>query len=134
MRFDVDDPRHRAVLQAARSWGVSPSMFLGEPRSLRTINTDGTTTTTTVAPEWTEADRDAAMALVEWEAGLCPSCAHPLAETAAAENEYAYEAAGPPIRCHRCTAADVAMKPHEDKPATHALFIPMRLKEKGNQA
>lgn len=129
MEFDVGNPHHRAVLMAARAWGVSPSVFLGELRSLRTIGPDGSVTTTIIGPEWTEADRDAAIALANYEGDLCPGCRQPLAETAAAENEFAY-IAELPIRCHRCTAADKAMKPHEDKPSPSALLIPIRLRER----
>lgn len=42
------------------------------------------------------------MALMEAEAGLCGDCGHPLAETTAAEAEFAYDAQI--SKCHGCIA------------------------------
>jgi hypothetical protein len=117
MEWDIDDAGHRATLSAARSWGVSPSVFMG-----RELPAAG-------APTWLQSDREAAVALLQYEAGLCPGCRYPLAETSAPENEFRFKPELP-IRCFRCTAADAAMKPYESGPAPSALFIPIRLEDR----
>jgi hypothetical protein len=78
-------------------------VFLGE----RTVDTAG----------WTERDSVYAMALEDYEAGLCPGGNHPLAETTRPEHADAYRP-GERIRCHYCKAqalvAEVAEKNRED--------------------
>lgn len=53
--------------------------------------------------EWTYEDTALAMALEEYEAGLCPGGNHPLAETTLPEHADAYRP-GERVRCHYCTA------------------------------
>jgi hypothetical protein len=99
---DPDDPL-RYLLQAARAWRVPPTVFL----RTRTVNTT----------EWTEQDTTLAMALEDYEAGLCPGGNHPLAETSRSEHADAYRP-GERIRCHYCKAqaliAEVAEKSQEN--------------------
>jgi len=126
--YDITNPQHRAVLQAARSWGVSPSVFTG--RVLTTITrtaADGAQISTT-EPAWTEEDTVAALQLQEYENDLCPGCHHPLAETTDPAKEFAYKAT-PPIRCHRCTASGIAGDQAQELPQPSALFIPVVLRE-----
>jgi hypothetical protein len=66
---DPADPL-RVLLQAARSWRVPPTVFLRQ----RTVN----------STDWTDQDTSYALALEDYEAGLCPGCNHPLAETSQA--------------------------------------------------
>jgi hypothetical protein len=77
------------MLQAARRWQIPPTVFL----QVRTVN----------SRDWTEADTVYAMALEDYEAGLCPGGNHPLAETTLPEHADAYRP-GERIRCHYCKA------------------------------
>lgn len=106
------DPTLRAVVKAARAWGVSPSRFLGSRPE---------------TPEWTDQDRELALALDEYEAGLCPGCQQPLDETSDPEHSDAYRPQEP-IRCHYCKmqalVSETASKQHEN---TAGLYFPLRL-------
>lgn len=108
---DDGDPL-RSLLRAARTWRVPPTVFLLE----RTVETT----------QWRERDSVYAMALEDYEAGLCPGGNHPLAETTRPEHQDAYLPAER-IRCHYCTAqamvAEVMEK--EDHPA--GLMVPLVL-------
>lgn len=114
MRLDVTDPAHRAVIVAARAWGVPVSIFLGR------VRVEG-------VPDWLDEDRQAALELADYEAGLCPGCKDPLSETTVAENEFRYKAelAG---RCHRCTASDQLTATLQDRPSPSALLVSVRLR------
>lgn len=48
---------------------------------------------------WTEQDTLLALALTEYEDGLCPGCGHPLHESTAGDARYE---APPPRRCKAC--------------------------------
>ena len=72
---DPDDPL-RALLQAARRWQVPPTVFI----RIRTVD----------SREWTDADTSYAMALEDYEAGLCGGCGQPLAETTRQDHADAY--------------------------------------------
>jgi hypothetical protein len=115
---------------AARAWGVSLSEFAGRPAVTRHYDTNERLTGVSVAEaRWTDTDRDLALQLAAYEASLCPSCREPLAETTAAENEFAYRPE-PVIRCHRCTAAAIASETLQGNPHPEALFVPVRLRER----
>lgn len=125
------DPVTRAEIMAARAWGVSWSRFSGqEPISVTTYHYDDAGhligAATVREPEWTDQDREAAIALQEYEAGLCPGCQEPMSETTDPANEGRYRT-DLPIRCHRCTMAEIARDVHQDKPQASALFVPIRL-------
>jgi hypothetical protein len=64
------------------------------------------------------------MALAVYESGLCSGCGDPLEQTTKAEHEYAY-VPKPPIRCHRCTAADRGADQYRDSPHPAALRVPV---------
>ena len=103
-----DDPALRAVVKAATARGISPSRFMGAKRVVtHEYDAAGRLVRSTETPEWTAEDRELAFALMEYEAGLCPGCQHPLDETSKPEHEGAYRPDGPPIRCHYCTAEAV---------------------------
>lgn len=108
---DDDDPLLR-ILRAARSWRVAPTVFLGRVRS-------GT--------DWLPEDTELAMALEDYEAGLCPGCQQSLEETSKPEHQDAYRPEQP-IRCHYCTARalvdETAEKQHE---RTAGLLFPITL-------
>ncbi len=76
--------------------------------------------------EWTDEDRDLALALADYEADLCPGCRHPLSETTKPENEDRYKA-GRALLCHRCVATEIAGKRYERHPHAGALLIPVEL-------
>jgi hypothetical protein len=124
--LNASNPQDRIVLEAARSWGVAPSILLGRARTSVTKNWAGTTQTTHDA-EWTQDDLQAALSLLMWEAALCPGCRHPLAETTAAENEERYVVPHP-IRCHRCTATEQAQERFQDMLSPSALLIPVEFR------
>jgi hypothetical protein len=124
--WDVEIPRHRDILTVARTWGVSPSQFMGAEQTARLVFPDGRTAQLVTASPWTEQDRWAAMQLADYEAALCPGCRQPLAETSNNEHEYQYKV-GTAIRCHRCTAAAVASEQH-DQPHPEAVLFPIELR------
>jgi hypothetical protein len=127
MKWDVNNPDHRRALEASRAWGVSPSRFMGAPVVyMRNITTGAMVET---APAWTADDRQAAMALLDYEASLCSGCGHPLEETTDPDKEFKYRAQMP-VRCHRCTASAQAMDSFQDMPHPEALHIPVILREK----
>ena len=101
---DPHDPL-RALLQAARRWQVPPTVFL----RIRTVE----------IPQWTDADTSYAMALEDYEAGLCPGGNHPLSETTKAEHANAY-VGGEVIECYHCTGqgrVSAAAEKDENRPA-----------------
>lgn len=51
-------------------------------------------------------DRAAALALVDYEAGLCTGCGEPMSECHDPDNKTAYEVL-PPVRCYACTALEI---------------------------
>jgi len=105
-----DDPTLRAVVKAARAWGISPSRFMGSRPE---------------TPEWTPRDRELAFALMEYEAGLCPGGPHVLAETSKPEYEGAFVPEDPePIRCHECTAAALLSELLEKRENPAGLLLP----------
>ena len=120
MKWDIENPQHRRVLETARAWGISPSRFMGAQQRVTTTEIDGTKTQTYSA-EWTEDDRQAAVELLNYEASLCPKCRNPLAESTIRENEFRYKV-DPPKRCHACTAIDGMAQTYEESPAPDALF------------
>lgn len=130
-----DDAGLRAVLKAARTWGISPRRFLGwEPivthghvydcgRLVRTV--------VTTEVEWDEENRNLAMALAMYEADLCPGCSQPMSETTKRENEGLYVAERA-IRCHWCTASHMASEMYAESPQPRALFVPVTLRSAEN--
>lgn len=94
-----------------------------------TFDDDGRplTAVTTVEAEWDEQSRGYALALGDYEAGLCPGCRHPLAETTDARHEDRY-IPGVAIRCHMCTARGQASQRYAESPTAGALLIPVELR------
>ena len=111
---DPDDPL-RTLLEAARRWGVPPTVFLRK----RTVN----------SREWTDEDTVLALALEDHEAGYCPGGRHVLAETSKPEHADAYRPAGEDdqIRCHYCKAQAALSDVMAKKEDTAGLFIPLVL-------
>lgn len=109
---------------ASRSWGVSPSTFLGrEPKTVTSQGYNGATVAYTES-SWTNDDRDAALDLMAWEAAQCPGCGLPLSETTKPESEFRWRA-GLPIRCHRCTAISMGSESAQEHEHPTALLIPV---------
>jgi hypothetical protein len=108
---DSDDPL-RYLLQAARRWQVPPTVFLRK----RTVNT----------AEWTDEDTSLAMALEDYEAGLCPGCHHPFAETTLPEHADAYRP-GERIRCHYCTGQALVREVLEKEENSAGVQVPLVL-------
>ena len=98
------------LLRAARAWRVAPTVFLGH----RTVAT----------AEWTPADTELALELEDYEAGLCPGCNQPLAETTQPDRVDAYRP-DLPIRCHYCTAQAVVSSVDHARP--EGLLFPLIL-------
>ena len=122
---DDADPL-RDILRAARAWGVSPSRFLGRPAVTSYVYNDIGRVARTESVEWTTDDAEQAMALEEYEAGLCQGCRDRLAETTRPDRDGAYRA-GLPIRCHRCTAQLQQAERYADTTQPTALLIPVEL-------
>jgi hypothetical protein len=125
------DPGLRAELEAARAWGVPWRRWAGwEPTEVTTFEYDDAgrliRAETVREAEWGELDRGAAMALAEYEAGLCSGCRHPLVETCLPENEERYvgEVTG---RCHRCTALEILREKVADGVERKAMMQPSAL-------
>jgi hypothetical protein len=127
----ADDPGLRASVAAARAWGVSPSRFYGRPSMSVTVHECDARgrlvrSTTTSDPDWTDEDRDLALALVAWEADLCPGCRTPLAETTARKNETAYVT--DVLLCHRCAAIGREQAKWTNHPSPHAIVTGAHLR------
>jgi hypothetical protein len=123
------DPALRAAVEAARAWGVPLSRFLGRmPATRHEYDVAGRLVRSIREPEWTADDRDAAMALLAYEADLCPGCRQPLAETTLAGNEERY-VASVAARCHRCTAVAIVSEQVQDRPHASALLIGVELRK-----
>lgn len=117
------DAALRHTLQACR--GIPLSVFLGRQIvTTHEYDAAGRLVRSTQEAVWTADDRDAALALAAYEASLCGGCGDPLSETTKAEHEYAY-VPKPPIRCHRCTAADRGAELYRDAPHASALMVPV---------
>ena len=78
---------------------------------------------TEVEPEWTDAERSWAIALMQVEADSCPGCGEPLSETTQpdAEDGYTVDA---PTRCHACTELERARAVDRQHPS--ALFFEVK--------
>ncbi len=63
--------------------------------------------------EWSQSDRDHAVALLEYEAGLCGGCGHPLVETTDPLMEGRYKPDGA-VECFMCRATSIGSKEYED--------------------
>ena len=112
---DNNDPL-RVLLQVARKWGVPPSVFIRQ----RTVN----------STEWTDEDTRLALALDDYEAGLCPGGNHVLAETSRPEHADAYRPAHPPhewTRCHYCTASAALSEVIAKQTRPEGLSVPLVL-------
>lgn len=134
----ANSPELRFTLETARAWGVSPSVFLGREVATRiTYDRDlfGTVVAIGHVQEslWNDEDRKMAMELQDYEAGLCQGCRTSLSETTDPANEYGYVAQAP-IRCHKCTASERAMKPYEESEAPSALYLPVVLRGTDNDS
>ena len=68
-----------------------------------------------------------ALALQEYEDGLCSGCGSPMDESmdpAAAKAYVAHD----PVRCHACTARSAKVRQYADESAVEALRFPVGLK------
>lgn len=108
---DDSDPL-RGLLEAARSWRVPPTVFIQQ----RTVNT----------AEWTEDDTLLALALEDYEAGLCPGGRHQLSETTKDEHADAYRP-GERVRCHYCVAAAKLQEVQSKDEDSVGLLVPIVL-------
>lgn len=122
------DPGLRHALETARAWGVRPSEFLGRAVVTTHDHDAAGRLVRSTSAGWTDEDRGLAMALANYEAGLCSGCHAPLSETTAPEAEDGYTA-GLAIRCHRCTASQRAAEFYQDSPQPSALMIPVHRRD-----
>jgi hypothetical protein len=72
-------------------------------------------------PLWHDDDRAWALALALEEANDCPSCGWPLDETTDPDTEERWRTAI--VRCHRCTAREVAGHQHGQSPGIQPGFL-----------
>lgn len=75
---------------------------------------------------WTDEDTALAMALEDYEAGLCPGGNHPLAETTLPEHRDAYRP-GERTRCHYCTARALLDEVLEKEDGAAGVLVPLVL-------
>lgn len=124
----ANDPTLRAVLEAARAWGVSLSKFSGA-RHVTTFeyNSVGQIARTLETPEWTQDDREAAMALTIYEASLCPASGLPAEQCHDPNNEDRFEVES--VLCHGTVAREIASKQFEGHKHPDALLTYLSLKD-----
>lgn len=113
-----DSVQHQQELRLARTYRIPRSRLLGrEPRTVTTYHYDGegrlVRAVTVRESEWTEDDRDWALADLQVQDGLCGSCGLPLEETTDPDNEFAY-VADEPARCHACVPVNRSKRSRED--------------------
>lgn len=77
-------------------------------------------------------DRILALALEEYESGLCSGCGLPVHETYDPDNERAFEAALP-VRCHACTTRDKRAAEYDEAKQREALRFPVTRKPERKQ-
>ena len=87
---------------------------------------DGKIARAVETPEWTQEDRELALALMDYEAGLCPGCNLSLDETSKSEHQDAYRPEEP-IRCHYCTAQALVNESAQDQERAAGLMYPLKL-------
>lgn len=76
-------------------------------------------------PLWTDDDRQWALALLEYEADLCPGCGRSRTETTHPDADGGYE--GTAIRCHGCAAVARMSELHSKAPHDpRGLYISVR--------
>jgi hypothetical protein len=110
-----------AIVQAAFKLGISPKRFEGwEPKQITTVvewTEDGKPLkwVTETEREWTQDERDDVLALLDYEAHLCPnghflpeSGAHE-ADPANPEGEFLYQTSFPVV-CFACEAVERSLK------------------------
>lgn len=82
-------------------------------------------------PLWTDEDRGWAIALLEYEADMCPGCGQPRSQSTLPENESKYESEA--VRCHGCKAVAVESErfsvPNAD---TRGLLVGVKLEGGGH--
>jgi hypothetical protein len=123
----ANDPTLRELLQAARAWGVPLSTFLGAKRvTVHFYAEGGRLVRSETETEWTKDDREAALALMAYEADLCPGCGGWLEETTKPENEEKYR---PKVigLCHRCVALEQASGLKKNHSHPDALLVGVEL-------
>lgn len=113
-RVADDKDSLRGALQAARSWGVHPTVFLRE----RTV--DG---------PWTDRDTAYARALAWYEAQLCGGCGGFLPETTRPAREVQY-AATLVAECGKCVARQIRAEAESEKPHSYAFLYSTTVTEK----
>jgi hypothetical protein len=119
------DPGLRVAVKTARAWGVPLSRLMGREPAQRIVRDRFNVPARIESePEWTQDDRDLAIALTLYEADACPGCGQPLCETTRPEREGRYKA-GLAVRCHHCTAAAIGGEKYAESPQSSALLIPV---------
>jgi hypothetical protein len=110
---DDRDPL-RGLLEAARRWRVPPTVFIRK----RTVN----------SAEWTDDDTMLALALENYESGLCPGGPHVLAETSKPEHADAYRPdTAKRLRCHHCKASALLAEVTANEEDTAGVMVPLML-------
>lgn len=110
---DSSDPL-RPLLEAARKWRVPPTVFIRK----RTVNSG----------EWTDEDTLLALALEDYEAGLCPGGPHVLAETSKPEHADAYRPdTEKQVQCHHCKASALLQDVMSKEEDTAGVMVPLML-------
>jgi hypothetical protein len=88
-------------VKAAQQLGISVRRFDGwEPTTYYEYDDEGRLVSSTPEPEWDERQQAYMLALLEYEARICPGCGHPLYISGDEEHNWDVE----PIRCWACDA------------------------------
>lgn len=125
---DDGDPL-RSILRAVRDWnGPPPTVALGRPVVTTHSYDAASRMVRSETVWWTTEDMEMVAALAAFEAGLCPGCGDPIAETTDPKNEERYDVLDW-VLCHKCVARELAARKHANHPHPEALLHTVGLKK-----
>lgn len=110
----IHEPEIRLQVEAAKAWGVPPSVLAG--RVVRPGE-----------PEWTGLDSAYAEALTLIESLTCDGCGQDRRDSMSQENEFAYVVEA--VRCHACAARDRHIARMNKEASTAGLSFVSKLRE-----
>lgn len=110
----IHQPETRLLVEAAKAWGVPPSVLGG--RVVRPGE-----------PEWLGSDTALAEALTMLEQYQCGGCGNDRRESMNPDNQFAYQVEA--VRCHACAARDRHVEKLPKETSHAGLSFVAKLKE-----